>query len=271
MGRGVARIFFLLAYPMVHMISFMGSIINKVLSGKRVEIYLQKPQWKEILFRFHVRPLLVVIGLFSLIGCVTAPNRLDQELSMAAEQSYKSFSVAVLPFVDKTDSNGLANLVRYSFYGHLSVRPYRDIELHLIDRKLSEYNLTNLKTLSSKNVSELGRLLECDALILGEITTYQKVFLGIYSQVAVGATISIWDTRSGQVIWQDQHVARFHDGGIPFSLVEIPFISFRSGWNLRERVKIRTVDDLSRHLASRIPGPDIILYMSKLTKPAIID
>jgi hypothetical protein len=163
--------------------------------------------------------------------------------------------MAVLPFVDKTGTHGMAKMVRDAFYCHLSVRQYRDIELHVVDRILEAHDLLEPDVLYNLPVKELGRLLDSDALVLGEITTYQKLFLGLYSQMAVGVTITIWDTRSGQIVWSDRHIARFHEGGIPFSLIEIPFISFRSGYNLRERVKMRTVDELSRYLAGRIPDP----------------
>ena len=229
-----------------------------------MKIYSPKTKWKQILFHPNFKQLLLFIGLFSLIGCATTSNTFHQGWSMAALERNESLTVAVLPFMDNTDSDGLADLVRRSFYGHLSVRPYRDIELHLVDQKLSEHNLTDLKLLYTMPVTELGRVLECDAVILGEITIYQKLFFGVYSQLAVGATISIWDTRSGQLIWTDQHVSRFHDGGIPFSLLEIPFLSFRSGWNLRNKVTIRTVDDLSYYLVEQIPKPATIHYTGKV-------
>jgi hypothetical protein len=229
-----------------------------------VEIYSPETQWKQILFHSNFKQLLLLIGLFSLIGCATTPPTFHQEMSMVAFESNESFTVAVLPFVDNTDSEGIANLVRRSFYGHLSVRPYRDIELHLVDQKLSEHNLTDLKVLYTMPITELGRVLECDAVILGEITIYQRLFLGVYSQLAVGATISIWDTRSGEIIWTDRHVARFHEGGVPFSLFEIPLISLRSGWNLRNKVTLRTVDELSYYLVEQIPKPAIIHYTGKV-------
>ena len=226
-------------------------------------------QWKQILFHPNFKQLLMLIGFFSLIGCATTPPSFNQEVVRATFESYEPLSLAVLPFMDNTDSKGLANLVRRAFYGHLSVQPYRDIELHLIDQKLSEHNLTDPKVLYTMPITELGRMLECDAVVLGEITIYQKLFFGVYSQLAVGAAISIWDTRSGQMIWHDRHVARFHDGGIPFSLLEIPFLSFRSGWNLRERVTIRTVDDLTHHLVNRIPSHDVIHYTGKVQETPI--
>jgi hypothetical protein len=172
--------------------------------------------------------------------------------------------MAVLPFMNKTGINDLAKVVRDAFYCHLSVRRYRDTELHVIDRILEAHDLSDPDVLYKLPIKKLGRLLNSDALVFGEITTYQKLFLGLYSQMAVGATITIWDARSGQIVWSDKHIARFHEGGIPLSLIELPFISFRSGYNLRERVKMRTVDELSRYFTDRIPDPASVLYTSQV-------
>jgi hypothetical protein len=146
------------------------------------------------------------------------------------------------------------------------VRRFRDIELHVIDEIPGQHGFADPDTLNNLAVKELGRLLQTDAIVFGEITTYQKLFLGVYSQMAVGATISIWDTRSGQMVWSDKHIARLHEGGIPFSLIELPFISFRSGYNLREQVKMRTVDELSRYLTDRVPDPTGAFYTSQVTE-----
>lgn len=211
-----------------------------------------------------------ILCLAALMGCASRPPGPSPELPYAVIVNTDSISIAVLPFINKTRNDEIARLVRKAFYCHLSVRRYRDIELHVVDRILAAHNLTDLDVLYNMSAKKLGRLLDCDAVVFGEITDYQKLFLGVYSQMAVGATIFVWDTRSNQMVWSDQHIARFHEGGVPFSLVEIPFISARSGWNLRDRVKMRTVDELSRYLTARMPGPADSRYTSKISGNAHI-
>ena len=208
---------------------------------------------------------LVMLCLFALISCASSPRGATPESPCAVFENSDSISIAVLPFVDRTGTNDIAQIVRNAFYCHLSVRRFQDIELHVVDEILRQNGLSDPDTISGLSVKELGQLLQTDALVLGEITNYQKMFLGVYSQMAVGATISIWDTRSGQKVWSDKHIARLHEGGIPFSLFEVPFISFRSGYNLRERVKMRTVDELTRTLTERVPDPTSPLYTSQVT------
>jgi hypothetical protein len=94
-------------------------------------------------------------------------------------------------------------------------------------------------------------------VVIGKVTEYKRLYAGIYSQMAVGASIAVWDTRTGKQIWSDDHVTRNHEGGIPLALTDFAMIGIRSGMNLTESEKIKTVDELSRYLTSRVPIPDI--------------
>ena len=183
-------------------------------------------------------------------------------------------SIAILPFGNQTENENLDEFVRKTFYGHLSAAPYKDIELHEVDRKLRRYNLMNYEKLCKVSAKRLGRILRCDAVVLGEVTEYQRLFVGLYSQMAVGASISVWDTRTGKKIWSDEHVTRNHEGGIPLALSDIAMIGIRSGLNLTEAEQVKTVDELSRHLTGRVPVPDLngngkgskLVSLKRLTK-----
>jgi hypothetical protein len=129
-----------------------------------------------------------------------------------------------------------------------------------VDQKLRERKITDYNKLRKMSVRKLGRILGCDAVIFGEVNEFERIFAGIYSQMAVGASISIWDTRTGRKIWEDEYVERDHEGGIPLTVTDVPMIAFRSGMNLRESAKIQAVDELSRQLTKDIPVPEIFNY-----------
>jgi hypothetical protein len=166
-------------------------------------------------------------------------------------------SIAILPFGNKTEVEGIDEFVRTTVYSHLTPHPYKDIELHEVDRRLKRYHLMNYEKLCQVPAKRLGRILRCDAVVIGEVTEFQRVYAGVYSQMAVGASITIWDTRSGKKLWSDHHVTRHHEGGVPLAITDLAMISIRSGLNLRDSEKVKTVDELSRHLISRVPVPDV--------------
>lgn len=166
-------------------------------------------------------------------------------------------SIAILPFSNQTESEDINEFVRTTFYSHLCAQPYKDIDLHEVDRRLKIHNVVNPDRLTRKSARRLGRILGCDAVVIGKVTEYQRLYAGIYSQMAVGASIAVWDTRTGKQIWSDDHVTRNHEGGIPLALTDFAMIGIRSGMNLTESEKIKTVDELSRYLTGRVPIPDI--------------
>ena len=165
-------------------------------------------------------------------------------------------SIAILPFGNKTDQEDINEFVRTTFYSHMSAQPFKDIELDDVDERLKRYHLTNYDKLSEVPPKRLGQILSCDAVVIGEVTEFQRVYAGLYSQMAVGASITVWDTRTGKKIWSDEHVTRNHEGGIPLALTDLAMIGVRSGLNLTESEKIKTVDELSRYLTGRLPVPD---------------
>ena len=201
----------------------------------------------------------VVISFIFLCGCGAKLPFIKDSDAKAQKVILRNppKSIAILPFGNQTDSEDIDEIVRTTFYSHLSAQPYKDIELYEVDRKLKRFNLSEYEKLSDVSAKRLGRILRCDAVVVGEVTEFQKVYAGIYSQMAVGASITVWDTRTGKKIWSGEHVTRSHEGGIPLALTDLAMIGFRSGMNLTESEKIKTVDELSRHFTSRIPIPDL--------------
>ena len=223
-----------------------------------------------------VRWIIPLICLMILCGCgVQLPFIKDSDASnQRVMLKNQPKSIAILPFGNKTEVEDIDDFVRTTFYSHLTPHPYRDIELHEVDRKLKRYNLINYDKLCNVSAKRLGRILRCDAVVIGEVTEFQRVYAGIYSQMAIGASISIWDTRTGKKLWSDEHVTRHHEGGIPLAITDIAMISIRSGLNLTDAEKIKTVDELSRHLISRVPVPGLsgdsrgskLVSLKRLTK-----
>ncbi len=199
---------------------------------------------------------LLGLALWGLMaGCSTHLSETPGDFQTQAARSCPPESVALLPFENLTECPGIENLVREGFYSHLSPKTYGDIELAEVDARLKSVNATDHEAMLSIEVQEMGRLLHCDAIVYGSVTKCTKMFVGIFSQVCIAASLEVYDTRTGEKIWADQETACSQDGGVPLGLLGIPMTAVRSGMNLREVVKVRVVDDLCRTLAARAPKP----------------
>jgi hypothetical protein len=189
-------------------------------------------------------------------GCASSRRQVVyQEMESPNAASRAAFTIAILPFHDATDTPGLGQMVRQSLYGHLSHRRFKDVELTVVDQALTDPGGIPVDPLTPDVLRTLGERLGCDAVVTGRVTELERLFMGVYSQLSVGADITIHDTHDGRRLWSDSHVARLHDGSLPLTPLGIPLSGVRSGWNLRESQVIRAVDDLTRTLADRIPEP----------------
>jgi hypothetical protein len=190
-------------------------------------------------------------------GCGGKPAVADQELRRALLAKDPLRSIAVLPFGDRTGTKGLAEMMRNGFYSHLSVLAYEDRELYEVDARLAQSGVSPAAPFTRASLQKLGRTLKVDAVVFGEVTEFERLYAVLYSQLSLGASISIYDTRNGSRLWNDSHVSRFHEGGLPLEIISLPLVGMRSGMNLRETVKQRAVDELCRELTRRIPSPAV--------------
>lgn len=188
-------------------------------------------------------------GMVLLVSaCTTATKPVLPSAAFVAWSQEKAAAkrVCVLPFTDLTGTEGLAELVRESFSGHLSVKRFADAELHEIDASLDA-------DWRNQPASQLGKTLGCDALVYGVVTKASRLYLGIYSQLTLEGAIRLVETTSGQPLVEESYTTRFHAGGIPFSPFGVVPSAVLNLRNMTDAQMVRAVDDMTRHLAQAVP------------------
>ncbi|MCK4389870.1 MAG: DUF799 family lipoprotein [Desulfobacterales bacterium] len=166
-------------------------------------------------------------------------------------------TIAILPFENLTDKKEAFEIVRKTFYNQFSFKTFHDVELHRIDTVLASKDLLSRQKYLDVNPSELGRLLNADALIYGKITTFDRLMMGVYSEVTISASLKMLDCASGEVLWKACHSAKHRGGGPPTSIFSIiPNVIFAT-LNIRDIELLRVADDLSRDLVETIPAPAV--------------
>jgi Flp pilus assembly protein TadD len=126
------------------------------------------------------------------------------------------------------------------------------------------------------NLKNVSAATGCDTLMSGEITDRQTRFWGVYSEVKIGANITITRVSTGSVIWRGKHTAVVRDGGLPINPISIIGGSISAGMNLRDEQVIRTTNDLARRLVTAIPhlrfrDKDSDLFASPSVLPLVND
>ncbi|MCX7634483.1 MAG: DUF799 family lipoprotein, partial [Syntrophales bacterium] len=215
-----------------------------------------------------VAAVLVLVPCFLLQSCVVATKEtaIAPEIRSLFEGKYHVYpymekhvprTVAVLPFLDKSGSQQGAQAVRKGFYNHFSSLPFRDMEIQRVDNLLEKAGLTDPGEINRKSPQELGKILDVDALVYGEISNFDKLFAVVYSQVAVGATIRMYDVKSGELLWTGEHTVRIHEGGISLSPIGIVATIVATAMNVRDIQLLRACDDLFRDMVKTIPTPTL--------------
>ena len=199
-----------------------------------------------MLKRIFVFTLLCVL----LTGCITSlrltrkeskKNHIFEDFGIKYRPDYiiSSFlykdppkTVAILPFENitreiKKDGNiqtknnnlprDIADLLRDTFFRHISTKSYTYMKLKKSDALLKEQGLIDTDKLFKKSTQEIGKTLPADALIYGKITHYRKFYGVIYSQVGIGVSVKMVDSHTGNLLWQASGISTSHEGRLYLS------------------------------------------------------
>lgn len=185
-----------------------------------------------------------------------------------AYKAHPPSCIAILPFAVPPGGESQAALridqaetVRRAIYAHLSPQGKRDIELARIDFVLAK------GAARKDDLAGLGRAVECDSVIVGDVTEYGSQFLGVYSRVAVGANLKMVRASDGEALWEGRHVAESHGGSLPLSPIGLAMGILEAAANVREEQVFRVIDDLARRLVGTIPDDRIAVLEDPAQPP----
>ena len=154
--------------------------------------------------------------------------------------------LCVLPFTDETDQPEVGIEVRRSFAGHLSIKRFRDVELHEIDANLP----ADWRQLPAQS---LGEILGCHALVYGLVSRARRLYLGVYAEIALDGGILLIETHTGRTLVKATYRTRLRRGGVPFSPLGIAAGTVMTLRHIRDEQMVRAIDDLGRNLAAAVP------------------
>ena len=151
------------------------------------------------------------------------------------------------------------NLTKYSLYGHLSPKRYRDVEIHQITYLLKE----------KQNINLVLKTLDCDAILDGEIIKFENKFYVAFSSTKVGLKLYL-RKQNGELLWKGNHIASSRAGVIPLSPLSLASGIFSASTNAEEEVALQMLDAAVRRLIKTIPDRKTIdnkLQLKYVTTP----
>ena len=165
-------------------------------------------------------------------------------------------TVAVMPFQNETEDADLHLQVRKAFYNHFSSKPYRDIELPLVDERVIRLEKASGKAVAQLSPHEICEALGCDGLVYGKVTGFRKVYAMVYSQFFVEAEVWLVNAKTGKEVARVKDSVTYHGAGMPITPVGALMSVVSAAMNVRDIQRIRLISELCHKLNEKIPSPE---------------
>ncbi len=167
--------------------------------------------------------------------------------------------VAIMPFENLTDKTAKEedrapeNVIRTAFQNHFHTRRYEYQRTVVTDRLLQEKGYVKPEDIAALPVAKLGEMTKADAVIQAKITHFNRLYVGLYAQIAIGVQIKMVETKTGEVLWETGDVARTHSGGVAADPLGLAVILASNAWALRHIEVVRASEELFRDLIQTLP------------------
>ena len=146
-----------------------------------------------------------------------------------------------------------ANRLRRFFFGHFAAREFVDIELMYVDKMLEALGILTPNDLYKVPAQELGRILDADALIYGQVTEYKNSYYTLFAQIQIGLHVKCVSTEDGTVYFEGEHIRHDNDIRVATNPFDFVIASFQNSMSMRDVYAARASEEVVRELVIRIP------------------
>jgi hypothetical protein len=182
--------------------------------------------------------------------------------------------IAVLPFADKREGDYLinkipfkirdqeelhkwswthANRVRRAVAGELASREFIIVPLLTIDAVLATHGITDRDKLNAIPPDVLGRWLDADTMVYGELLSYETYYAFLVAAWKVSATVRMVSTKDGREIFSctnHRYESTVHPVIDP---IDMAINAVASLFHLRDITLVRTEYEVGREIVGRLP------------------
>lgn len=140
-----------------------------------------------------------------------------------------------------------------TFRNVFSALAYVDVEAAALNDALLRAGLNPGLAVPADKRAAIARAVGADAMIVGNVTAYEKVFAGLYGQLAAGADIQLISAADGRQLWRGRHTVRKHHGGMPLSPIDAVATLIGTALEVTDKARIAALDELMRALVAEVP------------------
>jgi hypothetical protein len=156
---------------------------------------------------------------------------------------------------DPSQPEPIGERMRRAFFGQFAQLEFGHVKLSRIDRTLRREGLDTWDKMKSLSSRRLGELMGAEAVVFGEVTHFDYYYAFLYSQLAVGLSLEMVDTRTGEVLWKVYDARRDHTVRVVYDPIALVVGLFQVGFSMRPINMMRAMDEICRELVGTIPPP----------------
>ncbi len=176
-----------------------------------------------------------------------------------ADKGAGDYLINKIPFKirDKEDHNQWswthANRVRRAVAGELASREFIIVPLLTIDAVLATRGITDRDKLNAVSPDELGRWLDADTVVYGELLNYEAYYAFLVAAWKVSATVKMVSTKEGREIFSCTN-HRYESTVKPvIDPIDMVINAIASLFHLRDITLVRTEYEVGREIVRRLP------------------
>lgn len=182
--------------------------------------------------------------------------------------------IAVLPFVDEGTGSYLlnkvpvktrneeelhrwswthTNRVRRALAGELATREFLIVPLFMVDAVLASHGITDRDKLKAVPPEELGRWLDADTVVYGELLSYEAYYAFLVAAWKVKAGVKMVSTQDGHEIFSCTDLRYSSSVTVVIDPIDIGINSVVSLFALRDITLARAEYEVGREIALGLP------------------
>lgn len=112
--------------------------------------------------------------------------------------------IALLPFENQSLDLRAPEVFRELMDTYLSASGFNITDVKEAEEKLRGIGISEGGQLGAVTPQKLGELLEADALLYGDIETFNNANIGVYASRTVKVILRLVDAKTGEVLWETE-------------------------------------------------------------------
>jgi hypothetical protein len=143
---------------------------------------------------------LFLAGLVCLAGCVPPPTQTAPLVE----------TIAILPFDNESNDLNAPDIMQQLVSMALQNSPYRISDIQAVNDKLASVGIVDGGQLPAVDPVKLGKDLGVQALLYGNVESFNYTNIGFYMQRKVNLELKLVDVATGNTLWENNgsHAAR---------------------------------------------------------------